>query len=551
MVTRINLWSGPRCASTALMYSFKSRGDCAVLDEPFYAWYLKQYPDMYRPYRDELLKSMETNYRAVIRDSVLGPTEAKLGFYKHIASMAPPDMDWARKCRNVILFRNPADSLMSYTRVIGTQDVLKYGAAHVLGLKQQVRILQELRPEQDVLVVSNASLLQRPEGTLQAICQGLGITFTSKMLKWKKGGIPEDGLWAKYWYHSSHATTSFDNEAQAKPVAVPDELRPALDECMPYYETLLQHALQPLPVLLDERNAHLQVYVGGRIVPREEAKVSVFDSSVQAGDAVWEGLRVKNGKIFALHEHLDRLFASAKALLFERVPARDVVVRAVMDTLQANGMRDGALCRLTLTRGEKVTSGMSPRNNQSGPCLIVLAEWKGEHSSVANKAAGLRLITSAIRRNTPSCLDSKIHHNNIINNILAKIQADQAGADDALMLDLEGFASETNAMNFFIVRGGVVLTPFADSCLPGITRRMVIEKVTQMAGVTCKEARLSLTDVWTADEAFTTGTMGGISPVVEIDGRLMAAGPGAGPITRRLQEAYIDLQERDGVPLTF
>lgn len=299
---------------------------------------------------------------------------------------------------------------------------------------------------------------------------------------------------------------------------------------------------QDLP---DPRNASILVHVGGRLVPRAEAKVSVFDSSVQGGDAVWEGLRVYAGRVFKLEEHLDRLFASARALAFERVPAREDVRRAVFATLQANGMRDGAHVRLTLTRGEKVTSGMSPRFNRAGPCLIVLAEWKPP----VYDARGIRLVTSAWRRNSPQCVDSKIHHNNLINNILAKIEADVAGVDDALMLDLEGFVSETNATNVFLVRQGVLLTPEATSCLPGITRATVIE-LARAEAIPIEVRRISLSEVYAADELFTTGTMGELSPVLEVDGRRIGEGA-IGPLTSQLRVLYAAQTASDGAPLPF
>eukprot|EP00667_Euglena_gracilis_P005892 EG_transcript_5935 len=547
MPLRINLWSGPRCASTALMYSFKARGDAAVVDEPFYAWYLAQHPLMRRPYREELLRSMDTDWERVRDSVILGPVAQPVLFLKHIASMTPPNLDWICQCRNVILIRPPADVLASYTRAIGLDDVRRLGAAHVLGLRQQVHLLETFGKEQPIPVISNATLLARPEGTLRALCQALDLDFVPRMLTWEKGGIPEDGLWAKHWYTNTHASTGFQPEVQTPSKPVPEELRPFLDECLPLYRRLEAEAMQPLPVP-DPRNADLQVYVNGRLVHRDHAAVSVFDSAVQAGDAVWEGLRVTNGKVFALEEHLARLLASARALAFRSVPAKEALKEAVMRTLEANGMRDGALVRLTLTRGPKVTSGMSPKNNQSAPTLIVLAEWKSPTQSVNWP---LRLITSAVRRNTPACLDSKIHHTNLLNNVLAKIQADNAGVEDALMLDVDGYVAETNSMNFFVVKDGVLYTPPADHCLPGITRGMVVGKVAPLAGVECREVRLSLTDVWTADEAFTTGTMGGLAPVVEVDGRRMTTAPAVGPVTQRLRAAYAALQEREGVPLPF
>jgi len=287
--------------------------------------------------------------------------------------------------------------------------------------------------------------------------------------------------------------------------------------------------------LPDPRNEKILVHVGGELVPRDQAKVSVFDSSVQGGDAVWEGLRVYDGGVFRLEEHLDRLEASARALAFAPIPARDEVKRALFDTLKANGMRDGAHVRLTLTRGVKVTSGMSPRWNRSGPCLIVLAEWKAPVYGPAG-GAGLGLVTSSVRRNAPQCIDSKIHHNNLINNILAKIEADAAGADDAIMLDVEGYVAETNATNLFLVRRGILATPTADHCLPGITRAVVLE-IARDEKLPHEVRRISLSEFHSADEVFTTGTMGELAWVRQIDGRTIAGGE-RGPLTRRLCELF-------------
>ncbi len=297
--------------------------------------------------------------------------------------------------------------------------------------------------------------------------------------------------------------------------------------------------------LPDPRNADILVHVGGKLVPRDAACVSVFDSSVQGGDAVWEGLRVYQGRIFQLDEHLDRLEDSAKAMAFASIPPRDAIKQAIFDTLQANGMRDGVHIRLTLTRGKKITSGMDPRLNRYGPTLIVLAEWKPPVYS----ADGIRLITSAVRRNTSQCLDSKIHHNNLINNILAKIEANVAGVDDAVMLDIHGFVSETNATNVFFVKRGVLLTPHADSCLPGITRSMVIE-LARANDIPLIERNISLAEMYAADEMFATGTMGELAPVLEVDGRTIGDGA-VGPVTRRMQGLYRRRTEHEGEPLPF
>lgn len=295
--------------------------------------------------------------------------------------------------------------------------------------------------------------------------------------------------------------------------------------------------------LPDPRNADIVVHVNGELVPRAEAKVSVFDSVVQGGDAVWEGLRVYGGRIAALGAHLQRLQNSAKTLAFAGVPGSDEVRAAIFSTLAANGMRDEAHIRLTLTRGEKITSGMNPKFNQSGCCLIVLAEWKPPVYS----DAGIRVVTSSIRRNTPQCLDSKIHHNNLLNNILASIEANVANVDSAVMLDINGFLSETNDTNIFLVREGELFTPFADACLPGLTRRMILD-IAGIESIPAQEKNLSITELYTADEAFTTGTMGELTPILEADGRVIGDGK-CGEMTRRLQKLHREFAYEHGEPL--
>ncbi|MDJ0758659.1 MAG: aminotransferase class IV [Woeseiaceae bacterium] len=294
---------------------------------------------------------------------------------------------------------------------------------------------------------------------------------------------------------------------------------------------------------VDPRNKNLQVFVGDGLKPRDEARVSVFDSVVQGGDAVWEGLRVYNGRIAALDEHLRRLGDSARALAFEQVPDEATIRSALFDTLKANDMTDGAHVRLTLTRGEKLTSGMNPRFNQSGCTLIVLAEWKPP----VYTDDGIRVVTASTRRNTPSCLDSKIHHNNLLNNILASIEANVAGVDSAVMLDMQGFISETNDTNLFIVRDGEVMTPHADSCLPGLTRQMILT-LCERNGIPALERNLSLTELYTADEAFTTGTMGELTPILEADGRVVGDGA-RGAITERLQQLHRAFAYEHGTPI--
>ncbi len=294
----------------------------------------------------------------------------------------------------------------------------------------------------------------------------------------------------------------------------------------------------------DERNRDIIVNVGGRLTHRDEAAVNPFDSVVQGGDAVWEGLRVHDGRIFRLTEHLARLRRSAQALAFESVPADAEITEEIRRTLAANGMTDGVHIRLTLTRGVKVTSGMDPRLNQSGPTLIVLPEYKAP----VYAATGITLITSSIRRPAPDVLDPKVHHNNLLASIMAKIEANVAGADDALMLDNRGFVAETNATNVFCVTDGVLGTPATLACPEGITRATVLE-LAAGAGIECSVGDYSLVQLYTADEVFVTGTMGGIAPVIGIDGRMIGDGR-PGSLTGKLTGLLADLTATTGTPVT-
>lgn len=266
------------------------------------------------------------------------------------------------------------------------------------------------------------------------------------------------------------------------------------------------------------KNDNLKVYIGGEILHRDKGGVSVFDSLVQGGDGVWEGLRLYKEGIFCLDRHLNRMLDSAKALAFNDIPSKDELKAAIKLTLESNNMVDDVHIRLTLSRGEKITSGMDPRLNQKGSCIIVLAEHK---PLVYDNTAGIKVISSSMRRNAPQFLDSKIHHNNLLNNILAKIQANVAGVDAAIMLDNYGFVSELNDTNLFMAKEGVLYTPHADACLHGITRGLVIE-LARENNIEIIEKNLSLTEFYAADEVFGTGTMGELTPVIEIDGRSIA-----------------------------
>lgn len=282
----------------------------------------------------------------------------------------------------------------------------------------------------------------------------------------------------------------------------------------------------------DEQNRDILININGDLHSRDEAGISPFDSAVQGGDAVWEGLRLYEGRIFKLERHLDRLRSSALALAFTDIPTHEQITEEIRKTLAANKMKDGVHIRLTLTRGVKLTSGMDPRLNQSGPTLIVLAE----HKAPVYDRRGLSLITSAIRRFSPDEMDPNIHHANLIQSILAKIQANNAGADDALMLDRRGFVAETNATHVFFVSEERVHTPTTAACPEGVTRETVLE-ICEEEGIPTSVGDYSLTQIYRSDEMFCSGTMGELAAVTQVDGRTIANGE-VGPLTRRLSELF-------------
>ena len=291
----------------------------------------------------------------------------------------------------------------------------------------------------------------------------------------------------------------------------------------------------------NEKNRHLLINIDGRLLHRDEAGISPFDSAVQGGDAVWEGLRLYDGRIFKLAEHLARLRRSAEALAFAEIPSDEKITDEIKRTLAANKMRDGVHIRLTLTRGVKVTSGMDPRLNRAGPTLILLAE----HKAPVYARTGLTLITSKIRRPPPEILDARIHHANLLNSILAKIEANNAGADDALMLDTRGFVAETNATHIFIVRNGELATPRVVACPEGITRATVLE-ICDANAIPCVETSLTVEEIYRADEMFCTGTMGELAGVIQVDGRAIGKAE-VGPMTRRLSKLFAERTATEGV----
>ena len=292
----------------------------------------------------------------------------------------------------------------------------------------------------------------------------------------------------------------------------------------------------------DPRNADILINVNGTLVPRAEATVSVFDSGFMLGDGVWEGLRVHSGRIAFLDAHLDRLYEGAKAIAMDIGLSREELTRRLYDTIDGNAMRDqqGVHIRLMVTRGIRSTPYQDPRVVISPATIVIIPEYKAPLPATIEQ--GIRLFTVHVRRGDPAVQDQKLNSHSKLNCITACIQATQAGADEALMLDPHGFVATCNSTHFFIVRKGELWTSTGDYCLGGITRSNVI-RICHEAGITIREKNFSLTDVYGAEEAFVTGTFAGVVPVTEVDGRVLTEG--RGPMVTRLQVLYMALVESD------
>lgn len=295
--------------------------------------------------------------------------------------------------------------------------------------------------------------------------------------------------------------------------------------------------------MLEHHPGALKIWIDGVLCPRAEARVSVFDASFQSGDGVWEGIRVYDGRVFELDAHVDRLFDSARALDIALHLRPSEIKEALFATLRANNLRNDTHVRLMVSRGERRTSGMNPDNVASHPTIVIVAERKppGSHPQ------GIRLVTSSVRRPSPDTLDPRIHHCNQLNSILAKIEANHAGVDGAVMLDQRGFVAETDSMNLFVVKAGGIATPNATACLHGITRGLVIREA-RRAEFEVSERDISLGEVHAADEVFTTGTIAEIVPVAEVDHRQVSGGR-PGPVTARMAELYAALTSTQGAPI--
>jgi len=288
--------------------------------------------------------------------------------------------------------------------------------------------------------------------------------------------------------------------------------------------------------VLDPRNADALIYLNGAMVRREDARVSVFDAGFGLGDGIWEGIRLHHGALLFLDAHLDRLFRGAAAIGMKGTLDRDTLVAALTQTLHANRMTDGAHLRLMVTRGVKTTVNQDPRNALGTPTIVITAEYK---APPASPARGLHLHTSRIRCSPATMFDMRLNSHSRLNLIIALLEAIEAGADEALMLDAHGFVSSCNATNIFFVRGGQVFTSTGVACFNGITRGNVID-LCVTDGIPIRLADFTLDAAHEADEAFVTGTLGGITPVRQIDTKVLAHCPG--PVTKHLAGLYAELK---------
>jgi branched-chain amino acid aminotransferase len=284
----------------------------------------------------------------------------------------------------------------------------------------------------------------------------------------------------------------------------------------------------------DKRNDIVEIYINGEFFPRPEAKVSVFDSAFMVGDGIWEGIRLHHGRFAFLDRHLDRLFQAAAAIRIDLEMTRDQVTEALYATTERNGMTDDVHVRLMVSRGTKSTPSQHPSNLVSGRTMVIIAEHKRADPDVA--ARGVSLFTATVRRPPPDTLDQRLNSHSKLHEVIALIQANEAGADEALMLDPTGAVATCNATNFFIVTHGELWTSTGHYSLHGITRGVVLDEA-RSAGIPTREMPFSLTDVYSADEAFVTGTFGGLTPVRSVDGRIIGDASD-GPITSRLGDLY-------------
>ena len=469
---------------------------------------------------------------------------------------------------HVLLVRQPVDLIASFAKV-ESPTFEETGYADLVQLYADIVDATGKPP----LVVESDTLNQNPEGVLRAMCAHAGVAFSDAMLSWPAGPKPCDGVWAPYWYANvwestglgrADMTTATDLN-NARP-AFPAKFVPLLELCLPLYDILRRRAIpeDDLPegdagagadaeaavegvvgqgthkVVKDERNARILVGIRDGVSrrfelrPRSLAHVSVLDAGYVLGDGVWEGIRVHGGVCLYLADHLERLFEGAKGIAMDLAITKEELARNIYRTLDANGMTENVHIRLMATRGLKPTPYQNPQCIIGDPTIVVLAEHK--KADPATKARGISLGTCPIIRGPPNVQDPMWNHHSKANCIAACIHANFMNVDEAIMLDPNGFVATCNSTNLFMVRRGEVWAPTTKHQLHGVTRYN-ITVLCQQAGIPCRELDFSLTQLYSADEAFVTGTFAGQIPVTRIDGRIIGGGA-RGPITERLQGLY-------------
>ncbi|KAJ1697658.1 hypothetical protein LUZ63_006170 [Rhynchospora breviuscula] len=530
----IHSWSTPRSLSTSLMYSFAQRDDIEIVDEPFYANFLRV-TGVERPYRNELLSRTEPDVNKLVKEVIFGPGKTKYRYCKQIAYECPHGMvsELLKKGKHFILIRNPINILSSFHKV-SPASFLELGYPGLLAIYTELSELGAAPP------VINAEELQNdPETVLRGLCDDLGIPFQASMLGWEAGSKEYDGVWAPWWYKGVHKSTCFI-KASKYPPSFPFELYDLLEQSMPFYDMLnskvkkrtsnspspllLYNDIQPVP-----NNERTLVWVGSELVPCGIAKVSVFDWVLRGGGVVLEGLCAYNGKVFKLDEHIDRILYSAKALPVNQVLGEEAIKEAIFKTLISNGMLKSSCIKLSLFCCKKVTFGKCASHDDLYNCTLIVAVERKE--PIYDKSAGMKLTTRAATPNNSPNLDSYIGE-----------------ARDAIIMDKDGVSSKINATNIFMVKKGEVFaTNIAKSRLPSITYITVVEIINKEK-LTLHEQAITLSEFRTADEVWATGTMGEITPVVMMDGCVIGIGE-VGPVTKRVIDAYKDLIEESGVAI--
>ncbi len=555
-----------------------------VVDEPLYAHYLRV-SGAERPYRDLVLAAQDNDGERVMC-SLLAPRAGArpVVYAKHIAKQAtqlPPSL--LAQGRHVLLIREPEALVRSFARMLPP-------TLEETGLPALVQLFSTLRAAgRTPPVVLSEDLSAAPEATLKLLCAALSLPFEPAMLSWPAGPHAEDGLWARWWYATAHASTGFNPPPSAADTTPREPLSPQLaclvEECRPFYELLAKHALRPLtpaappavpaPRVVDVIDAGAaaaaastssghqgathayahdprndDVLVGIRdgvrgvfeLHRRPHARVSVLDSGFVLGDGVWEGMRLHKSVLLFAAAHMRRLWEGAAAIDMDLGVSREQMLRMVYAVVDANDMRDDVHIRLMVTRGLKPTPFQDPRSTIGAPTIVILAE----HKAPSPPRAGLRLSTVHVRRGSPDVQDANWNSHSRLNCIAACIAAAKAGADEALMLDPAGFVATCNSTNFFIVRDGELWAPTTKYQMPGVTRAVVL-RCAREAGLVVREQDFSLTSVYGADEAFVTGTFAGLLPVASVDGRRVGAcGEGAAqPLLPRLRALYSSAKDAD------